>query len=159
MKYIDIKADPCEDFYRFSCGNFLENTELDDRDSRSVTSLLEEDIQSEIKNMLDEPIETQDLGAFNIAKKFYRACMNETAIEAEGLKRIKQIFKQIGGWPSLNRNNWRKDLFSWKDAVYKLRGMGINFEYFFILALQRDKIHSDKYILNVRNNFLRLSFY
>ncbi|XP_015840924.1 neprilysin-2 isoform X1 [Tribolium castaneum] len=153
VKYIDIKADPCEDFYRFSCGNFLENTKLDDRDSRSVTSLLEEDIQTEIKNMLDEPIQTEYPSAFNLAKKFYRACMNESAIEAEGLKRMKQIFKQIGGWPTLNGNNWRKDSFDWKDAVHKLRQMGINFEYFFILALQRDRIHPDKYVLNIKSPY------
>jgi membrane metallo-endopeptidase-like protein 1 len=151
LKYVDVKVDPCEDFYRFSCGNFLQNTNLDDRGSRSVRSIMEEKIPSQIKNMLAEPIQSADPVGFNLAKKFYRACMNESAIEAEGLERMKQIFKQIGGWPTLNGNNWRKDLFNWKDAVYKLRQVGINFEFFLILSVQRDKAHSDRHILNLES--------
>ncbi|XP_063909938.1 neprilysin-2-like [Zophobas morio] len=155
LKYIDIKVDPCEDFYRFSCGNFLKNSKLDSRGSWSVQNVMEEEIQTQIKNMLTEPAQTEDPVAFNLAKKFYRACMNESAIEAEGLKRMKQIFKQIGGWPTLNGNNWRKDLFNWKDAVYKLRQLGINFESFLILSVQRDKADPNRYILNLESPYSR----
>ncbi|RZB41499.1 endothelin-converting enzyme 2-like, partial [Asbolus verrucosus] len=150
LNYIDIKADPCEDFYRFSCGNFLNNTNLGDRSSRTTRNIMEDEIQIQIKNMLEEAVDTvDDPAAFNLAKKFYRACMNESAVEAEGLERMKQIFEQMGGWPTLVGNNWRENEFDWKDAVYKLRRMGINFEFFLILSVQRNKADPNRYILSL----------
>lgn len=149
LNYMDIKTDPCEDFYRFSCGNFVENTHLDNRGSWSVRDIMEDQIQYQIKNMLEEPLHLQDPSAFNLAKKFYRACMNEGAIEAEGLKRVKDIFKQMGDWPTLYGDNWREYLFDWKKAVYKLREIGINFEFFLILSVQKDKVDPKRYVLNV----------
>lgn len=149
LNNIDPKVDPCEDFYRFSCGNFLQNTNLDNRGSRSVRDIMEDEIQIEIRNMLEESIRPDDPMAFNLAKKFYRACMNESAIDSQGLNRIKEIFKQIGGWPSLDGYNWSEDDFDWKKAVYKLRQIGVNFQFFFMLSIGQDEEDPSKNILYV----------
>nr|XP_023018365.1 neprilysin-2-like [Leptinotarsa decemlineata] len=149
LSHIDTKADPCEDFYRFSCGNFLQNTNLDNRGSRSVQDVMEDEIQSEIRNMLELPIHTEDPRSLNIAKKFYRACMNESAIEEEGLKKIKQIFVRLGGWPTLQGNNWREDQFDWMDAVHKLRKLGVNSHVFFRVSVDRDEGDDSRYVLGI----------
>lgn len=75
--------------------------------------------------------------------------MNESAIQADGLKSLKQIFQQIGGWPTLIGNNWRENVFNWKDALRKLRRIGINVDFFLIHSIQKDKAYPERYILNV----------
>lgn len=157
LHHIDTRVDPCEDFYRFSCGNFLQNTKLESHSSRSVQDILQDEIQLQIRSMLEQPLQFDDPQAFNLAKKFYRACMNESAVEAEGLRGIKEIFRQIGGWPTLDGSNWRDSQFDWKDVVHKLREIGISFEFFLILAVQTDK-DSTRYVLNVSNGCFNIIY-
>lgn len=75
--------------------------------------------------------------------------MNESAIQADGLKSLKQIFQQIGGWPTLLGNNWRENVFNWKDALRKLRRIGINVDFFLIHSIQKDNVDPERYVLNV----------
>lgn len=99
--------------------------------------------------MLEQPIQMEEPRAFNLAKKFYRACMNESAIEVEGLKKIKQIFEEIGGWPTLLGSNWQEERFQWVNAVHKLRQIGINFDVFFRITVDKDKANNSRYVLGV----------
>lgn len=149
LNHIDQNMNPCDDFYRFACGKFVQNTNIDNYGAKSVQDIMEDEIQSQIKNILEKDLNENDLPAYNIAKKFYRACMNESTIQMDGLKRIKQIFKQIGGWPTLDGNNWRESQFDWKRSLYRLRRVGINFEIFFTIYLDKDKTDPNKYVLNV----------
>lgn len=104
--------------------------------------------------MLQAPIRSEDSKAFNVAKKFYRACLNETAIAREGLEKIKQIFELIGGWPTLKGYNWKEETFDWTEALHKLRELGLNFDVFFRITVDRDQggeraTRGSRYILQV----------
>lgn len=149
LNHIDASVDPCDDFYRFSCGNFLQNAILDIHGSRSVQDITKDEIQSEIRNMLEQPIQLEDPKAFNLAKKFYRACLNETAIDREGLKKLKQIFEEMGGWPTLEGDNWNEKDFDWMGALHKLREIGVNVDVFFRVSIDRDKRNNSRHILAV----------
>lgn len=149
LSHIDSAIDPCDDFYRFSCGTFLKNTELDNRTTRSVQDVMAEEVNAQIRSILEEPIRQQDPAVPNLAKKFYRACMNESAIEAEGLKRAKQIFKQIGGWPTLEGNNWSENQFDWKKVQHKLRKIGVDVPVFITVAVREDDNYPGEHILEV----------
>ncbi|CAH1113439.1 unnamed protein product [Psylliodes chrysocephalus] len=158
-KYIDTRTDPCDDFYRFSCGSFLQNTNIQNtqgqqKGSRSVEDITKEEILLQLKDMLQAPIRSEDSKAFNVAKKFYRACLNETAIAREGLEKIKQIFELIGGWPTLKGYNWKEETFDWTEALHKLRELGLNFDVFFRITVDRDQggeraTRGSRYILQI----------
>ncbi|CAG9817177.1 unnamed protein product [Phaedon cochleariae] len=147
LKLIDTKVDPCEDFYRFACGSFLQHTDLDNRGFISVQNFIEDEIHSEIRNILEQPIRQESPKSLDTAKKFYRACMNESAIDAAGLKKIKEILERIGGWPTLLENNWQEDDFDWLAVVHKLREMGVNFGVFYLVSVYRDEIDESRYVL------------
>ncbi|KAJ8921372.1 hypothetical protein NQ315_002988, partial [Exocentrus adspersus] len=151
LQYIDKKVDPCEDFYRFSCGNFLQKADVDERGYQSVNKAVENEIQSKVRSMLEQPIQTEDRLAFKQAKKFYRACINETAREAEGLMLIKAIFKQIGGWPTLEGDKWSQESFDWRSAIHKLRAMGIGPHFFFQVTVDKDKLNETRYVLGIHD--------
>lgn len=149
LHYIDPKADPCDDFYLFSCGNFLQKTNLEDVGARSVSAAAEEEIQNRLKNMLEEPVRVEDRLAFQKAKKFYKACMNETQVEVEGLAGMRSIFMQLGGWPTLRGSRWNGEQFRWEYAVHTLREMGVNVDFFFSVSVDKNKEDETKYILGV----------
>ncbi|KAL3279815.1 hypothetical protein HHI36_017322 [Cryptolaemus montrouzieri] len=153
LNQVNIELNPCHDFYKFSCGNFLKNTNLERQRFRSAPDIMEEDIQSRIKNMLEQPVYSEQPRSLSLAKEFYRACMNESAIEAEGLKWMKQIFRRIGGWPILEEDEWKEEEFDWKKAVHKLKQMGINFEFFITLSVERDKVDPTKYVLQLSDPY------
>ncbi|XP_072392043.1 neprilysin-2-like isoform X2 [Diabrotica undecimpunctata] len=157
LQHIDIRADPCEDFYRFSCGNFLQNTHLlDNRESRSgsrsVEDIAQDEIQSQIREMLERPIQREDPKSFNTAKKFYRACMNETAIARQGLKKIKEILEMSGGWPTLQGYNWDYKKFDWMESVHKLRQLGVSSDVFFRVTVEKDdRGVNSRYVIGIHD--------
>lgn len=142
-----MNVDPCDDFYQFACGKFLKQTDLDYQQSKSAQGAITEAIQTQIRNLLEQPLSSSDHAYFTAAKRFYSSCMNDTARDREGVTKIKEIFKQIGGWPILE-TYWSASSFDWKQATSTLRRNGINFELFIKMSVDRD-IDRDKSDMNI----------
>ncbi|XP_030767401.1 neprilysin-2-like [Sitophilus oryzae] len=154
QNYIDPYERPCDDFYNFACGMFTRNFSYDDSYLyQSVKLIMEENIQHDVNELLQEPPNENDLPAFNLAKKFYRACMHEKAVEDQDLRKIKQIFIQMGGWPLLQGPNWVEEDFHFLKPMRKLRSMGLNVDFFLNITLEPDKENTERYILTIHDKF------
>lgn len=90
-----------------------------------------------------------DMKALNVAKKFYKACLDESAIKSQGLNKMREIFRQIGGWPTLEGDNWNEERFDWIKCIGKLAELGVNFDVFFKITVDRDKGDGPRYVLGV----------
>ena len=95
---LDPTADPCDDFYQFACGGWIQRTEIAaDRPMamRSFIDIEDRNLAYE-RQMLeqartrpgDDPIARQ-LGAF------YGSCMDEAAIEKAGLSPLRPVLAAI----------------------------------------------------------------
>lgn len=68
---------PCEDFYKFSCGRFVKTTIIpDDAGSVNTINLIEGKVMSQLHTLLNSEIRENELRPFRMAKQFYRQCMN-----------------------------------------------------------------------------------
>lgn len=47
-------------------------------------SIISDELQEQLRKMIEEPIKEDEPKPFQLTKKLYKACMNKTEIEADG---------------------------------------------------------------------------
>lgn len=110
---LDSSIQPCDDFYQFSCGKWLEHAEIPadlPMWDRSFMAIREKN-----REVLRNVLEKYSSGSLNqpknpYAKKlgdFYAACMDEKAIEQNALPELKEELKKVD---ALNPKEIKKQL-------------------------------------------------
>ncbi|XP_044005621.1 neprilysin-2-like [Aphidius gifuensis] len=123
LKNMDPHVNPCDNFYRFACGGYLNSTDIPDESSYiDIWSLINDKVSEKLITSLEKAIKSNEPRAFKLAKNFYKLCMNTTAIEEQGLDSLYSYIEQFGGWPVLKGNNWNESSFDWKGMNYKIDG-------------------------------------
>jgi len=118
---MDRSVDPCNDFYKFTCGGFEERVVIpDDRSAWSQFSVIDKKLQQQLRALLEAPPASGEK-IFHKVGAVYHACMNEPKIEEVGLQPLLDKLHSMGGWPLLEGNDWNEDDFSWIDTTYKFR--------------------------------------
>lgn len=88
----------------------------------------------QLYKLINANITDTDIRAFALAKNLFRACMNRTLIEKQGLQPLIDIHKALGGWPCVDGDVWdSKFTWNWTTANTKFRKLG--FSHFFIFGL------------------------
>ena len=88
---MDRTADPCVDFYQFSCGGWKKNNPIPpDQTSWSVYGKLYQDNLTFLRGILDQAAagKSRDTVEREIGD-FYHACMDESTVEKKGLSGLK----------------------------------------------------------------------
>ena len=103
---MDRNADACDDFFQFANGTWVKNTEVPASQARWGTfNILGDRNRDILRDILDKAV------AEKAAKKgsdvqligdYYSACMDEDAIEANGIKPIEPVLEQIGKLKTAN---------------------------------------------------------
>ncbi|XP_043273874.1 neprilysin-2-like [Venturia canescens] len=152
---MDPDVDPCDNFYRFACGGFRNRTVIP-KNERSVSTytIIQDEINQQLKRSMEAESEPGELKSFKLVKAFYKSCVNETAIEAEGVKPLQKILKKLGGWPVLDGDLWNADDFNWTSSVYKFRDVGFSDRYFINIAVEQDLRNRTKRVIYVYGPWL-----
>jgi endothelin-converting enzyme/putative endopeptidase len=106
---LDLKTSPCDDFFRFACGGWIDANPIPADESswgvdRMLTARNRETLRGILEKAAAEPTDdTRRIG------DFYAACMDEATIERLGLAPLQPVMDQIASLES-------------KDALPKLLG-------------------------------------
>jgi putative endopeptidase len=97
LSAIDRQANPCQDFYQYSCGTWLKNNPIpSDQASWGRFSELHERNQTILREILEAAAKATNRDANNQKiGDYYTACMDETTINAKGVGPLQAEIDRI----------------------------------------------------------------
>lgn len=116
LSSINVSVDPCQDFFRFSCDNYIATHPLNGAPTQSTFG----DLQTQIYANMSKVYETVDFSGqpsetLKLTSNMYKACNAVTNNTYQGPDLVLNIAKQYGGWPLLD-SSW--DLSRVPNGVY-----------------------------------------
>src|SRR5579859_2167769 len=96
--FMDRSVDPCVDFYRYSCGNWIKNNPIPpDQPSWDVYAKLTEENQKLLWGVLQQAADSRHNRTPNEQKicDFFHACMDESAVEKAGIEPLRPALDAI----------------------------------------------------------------
>ncbi|HEY6462202.1 MAG TPA: M13 family metallopeptidase, partial [Polyangiaceae bacterium] len=91
--WMDPAADPCQDFFAYTCGGFVKNAVIpSDRATWGTTQAIDKENEDFLKATLEK--DAANPGGDAVAKKigdYYAACMDEGAVERAGAAPIQPL--------------------------------------------------------------------
>lgn len=106
MRSIDEKIDPCDDFYTYTCNQWIADNPIPNgKSSYSTFSKLEDQNQLVIKKILEGDIKEFKSEAEKKAKKYYDSCLDEDQIKQKlGKKPLMDLVEKLGGWNPIKKS-------------------------------------------------------
>ena len=98
---MDTSANPCVDFYQYSCGGWNARNPLGA--AGAITRFDEVAAQNteSLRNVIESGRDG-DVRAVQLARQFYDSCMNTEVLDAMGSRPLVQLVRSIGGWSLIN---------------------------------------------------------
>eukprot|EP00794_Sanderia_malayensis_P006516 gene6516-7260_t len=154
--YLDESAEPCEDFYAFSCGTWLRDAQIPSGVSHLTSfSELAERNQLKLKRILDRlhPLKN-DSEAVRKVHMFYKACRDSDWMEKNALGSVKTLIGQVGNWGLWNSSIWNDEDWSFEQAlnkIHKLKNMPL-----FHMFVASDDIRSNENSIQIEQSGITL---
>lgn len=150
--YINESIDPCENFYLFANGHYINEMadETEDWDSRSLYSTVSQLMNKKIGTLLKEPVHSNEWKPFGLAKAFYQSCLNQSTIVRSDNQQLYDLLDSLGGWPVVQGKSWLGRKFNLIKLIRRVRRLGFDTDFLFDLD-----IHVD--LNNKTNRMLRVS--
>uniref|UniRef100_A0A7N5JK99 Membrane metalloendopeptidase like 1 n=1 Tax=Ailuropoda melanoleuca TaxID=9646 RepID=A0A7N5JK99_AILME len=109
LQNMDPSREPCDDFYQYACGGWLQRHVIPETNSRySVFDILRDELEVILKGVLENST-AKDRPAVQKAKMLYRSCMNESVIEKRDSQPLLNILDVMGGWP-VTMEKWNESV-------------------------------------------------
>lgn len=125
LESINVDVNPCDDFYNFACGNWIQRHVIpEDNAVIGTVSILSEDVSTTIKNVLEASKSAGDTEVIQKARNYYRSCMNQDRIEQLGLTFIQTYMNTFGGWPVMGNSlggNWQENNYTLNKLLLNAR--------------------------------------
>ncbi|KAG5672327.1 hypothetical protein PVAND_002461 [Polypedilum vanderplanki] len=139
LTFMDSSIDPCDDFYKYSCGNYIKTKRIPDfLPIIFPFKELQMKVDEQIVKILEEPIIGNEIKLFKDVKKFYQSCTNTETIKNLGISPLMNKIEELDGWPVLGDGKWNEANWSWQKVSKKLFQNGFSSNFIFSLFVDTD---------------------
>lgn len=79
LKNMDERVNPCDDFYKYSCGNWIDSQIIpEDKTSVSLFSVVQDELDNKLRNLIEKPPASEGDSPPIVEKmrNLYESCMN-----------------------------------------------------------------------------------
>ncbi|KAG8255611.1 NEDD8 protease nep2 [Homalodisca vitripennis] len=148
LNYMDPSVRPCDDFYKFACGKFLESAELrDDMIENSSFSQVNDILEDQLKAIVFEESRPDEPYPYQTMKHLFYLCLDEDKIDARGVSPAVSRLAAAGGWPVLG--NWSEFGWSFLDTEIRLRNLSIGGGSLFQISVSIDAKNTSKRVIKI----------
>jgi neprilysin len=103
-------------------------------------------LRDELKAIINEPIQDNEIEPFKNVKRLYKACTNTSQVELLGSQPVEDVLD----WPVLVGQNWNTpDTWTWQRAMVDSKNKGYSVSYLFSFSVSSDNKDTTKRIIRV----------
>lgn len=95
MRKIDLKQDPCEDFFQFSCGKYINSNVTSDNKIKNEYEEAVTVVKKQLHNIIKETLNENDTRALKMAKEMYQLCISHGEQKHKHLYNILSLINLI----------------------------------------------------------------
>ncbi|XP_016950022.1 neprilysin-4-like [Drosophila biarmipes] len=120
--FMDQKADPCSDFYTFSCGNYDRINSADDVDEiqTGMFITLAKGYDRKIQEILNTAQDSRDTPEDTQVKHFYQSCMRIKELNSTYIAKMRKLIAEFGTMPVLEGSSWKEEDFDWVGTTARI---------------------------------------
>ncbi|XP_055383330.1 neprilysin-4-like [Condylostylus longicornis] len=159
LKYIDPTIDPCKDFYKYTCGNWIRYHQIpNDHDSYNLFDKLNDQLRDSIYDILTTEINSVKsddsiVKTTELARILFNSCIDMNTINDRKSQPLLEFLKKLNGFPLLDKN-WNENEFNLEEILIQLSLYDM--ENIFHFAVDTDLENTKKFIIYILNPSLGL---
>jgi neprilysin len=120
----------------------------DDKSQVTAFSVIENQLNEQLRVIINEPSKDEDIEPFKNVKKLYKACFNTDLIESRGITPVTNVLNAMGGWPVIS-TTWNEGSWTWQQSVFRSKENGYSVSNFLSFSVSTDNKDTTKRIIRV----------
>ena len=119
---LDEKVDPCDDFYKYACGEWMKKNPIPTGKIQISSFTQLRDKNNEImREALVQDDALNDILPIKKVRTFFQSCLNVKAIDKLGSRPVEKYIKDLNSWAVDRRTGWDPEKWDVFDTLKKIQ--------------------------------------